>query len=610
MAQFIPQSVIDEILSRVDLTALVEQYLPLSKKSGTNYFGLCPFHHEDTPSFSVSPEKQIFYCFGCHKGGNAIRFIQDIEHLSFPEAVRFLAERVQVEIPEDENPEERQREQLKKRLRDLHQEAARFFYHALQTPEAAACRSYILKKRGFSEALVKKFGLGYAPQSWDGLYRHLASKGFKDREIEASGLCRKGKQGRYVDLFRDRLIFPIFDASGVLVAFGGRILGDGQPKYLNSPETPLYHKGSCLYALNFIRHGNLQRLIICEGYLDCMAMHEAGFTETVAGLGTALTERQARLLGRYCQDIIIAYDADAAGQQATLRGLELLEKQGLNVRVLQLHDAKDPDEFLHRFGPDAMAVLLESALSLQDFRFALARREAEEDGHFVARKYQDAVLAFTEKEPNAVLRELYAQRLADDLGISKKSVLEELERRSRGEAAERPEDKRRENRERQEAQQLKEQYNALALRLIVLLFLRPQLVGFLREKGFVEEDLANAYLQEIYRWFVEQNGAVGEAGVAPYLARIEAGVLQGRKDSEILHRTILQALATEQATVYRSLEIEAQQLFKQLHLARLEEAKQALQKMFDLAGTTAERQALLQSIHALSMEMKAFNANC
>ena len=419
---------IEEIKARSELVAVVEQYVRLDKRSGSNYFGLCPFHSEDTPSFSVSPAKQIYYCFGCHKGGDVVHFIMDIEKCSYPQAVRLLAERSGVSIPEPDDEEYRQRSELNKQLQAINLEAARYFYHTLNSEAGSICRQY-MQRRGLLVSTARKFGLGYAGDDWDGLYQHLLSKGFDEDLLSRCGLFRKGKNGQFHDLFRNRLMFPIMDVMGRVVAFGGRVLDDSLPKYINSPETPVYTKGRHLFALNLAKSSHEKHLVMVEGYMDAIALHQAGIDCTVASLGTSLTENQAQLLRKYTESVIIAYDADAAGQAAALRSLDILGAKGIKVTVLQVPDGKDPDEYIRKNGPERFHALLEKALPLIDFKLLAARRAHTTDNQLDLLGYQDAACHILAREDNAIVRELYAVKLAEELNATSDTVLREIERR-------------------------------------------------------------------------------------------------------------------------------------------------------------------------------------
>ncbi len=425
----IPDSVIEEIKARSELVSVVSQYVRLDKRSGKNLFGLCPFHAEDTPSFSVAPDKQIYYCFGCHKGGDVIHFIMDVEKCSYIQAIQLLAERAGIQIPEPDDEVYRQRSELNKSLMSISLEAARYYYLTLTGPAGEPGRQY-LQKRALTVQTARKFGLGYATADWDGLYRHLKAKlSFDDDLLAKSGLVKRGKTGQMIDLFRQRLMFPILDVMGRVVAFGGRVLDDSLPKYINSPENPIYIKGRHLYALNLAKTSKQTNLVMVEGYMDAIAMHQAGVDNAVASLGTALTENQAQLLRKYTESVIIAYDADAAGQAAALRSLDILQGRGIKVTVLQVPDGKDPDEYIRRNGPERFHALLEKALPLIDFKLLVARRGHTAAGGLDILGYQDEACQILAKEENAIVRELYANRLAEELTATSETVQKEIERR-------------------------------------------------------------------------------------------------------------------------------------------------------------------------------------
>ncbi|MBR5607972.1 MAG: DNA primase, partial [Bacteroidaceae bacterium] len=360
----IPESFLQEVSDRNDIADVVSGYVRLNKKSGSNLFGLCPFHSEKTPSFSVAPAKQIYHCFGCGKGGGVFNFIMEIENLTFPESVEFLAKRVGLQVPEEhrDDPESRRREQL---LR-LNKDAGKFFYKQFLAPAGEPAREYALR-RELTPATVKKFGLGYAPDTWDSLTNAMKALGYSEGLLLQAGLVRKGKKGGVYDTFRNRLMFPVFDVRGNVIGFSGRILGDGEPKYMNSPETPVFNKSKNLFGLNLAKKTKLGYIILCEGNVDVVALHQAGFDNAVASLGTSLTPEQARLISRYVNDVVIAYDGDAAGQKATARAISILEKLDVKVRVLSMSGAKDPDEYIKKFGADGFRNLLDKSEDHTDY---------------------------------------------------------------------------------------------------------------------------------------------------------------------------------------------------------------------------------------------------
>ena len=356
-----PREVVDEVRLQNDIVEVISQYVPLKQK-GSSYFGLCPFHNEKTASFSVNSEKQFYYCFGCGAAGNVFSFLMEMENCDFPEAMKRLAERAHITLPEPEkNAQAIAAEQLKKRLFEMHTLAGRFFYEALQEEEGAEARAY-LQKRQMDPRMARKFGIGYSPDSYDALFRHLQEKGFKVSEILKTGLVLENKDGKgYHDRFRGRLMFPIFDVQGRVVGFGGRILAKGEPKYLNSPETILFSKSRNLYGLNFAKQTRKRELILVEGYMDMLSIYQAGFHNVVASLGTAFNQEHARTLKRFADDVILLYDSDEAGVKAALRAIPMLKGVGLTTRVVNLRPYKDPDEFIQHEGCEAFEKRLEEA---------------------------------------------------------------------------------------------------------------------------------------------------------------------------------------------------------------------------------------------------------
>ncbi len=357
-----PDHLIEEIRVQNNIIDVISEYVHLTKK-GSSHFGLCPFHNEKTASFSASEEKQMYYCFGCGAGGNVFTFVMEYENYNFVEAVKHLADRVHIELPEADVSEEMKREMsVKQQMLDANKEAARYYYFQMKKDDKAKAKAY-LDSRGIDEEISKKFGLGYSRFFRDDLYKYLKGKGFKDQILLDAGLIMKDKNkaGEYYDRFFDRLMFPIFDVHNRVIAFGGRILGDGNPKYLNSPETKLFDKSRNLYGMNIARTARKKKVIIVEGYMDVIALHQAGFNNAVASLGTAFTTGQASLIRKYADEVIMSYDTDNAGVMATLRAIPILKKAGLGVRVLSVEDAKDPDEYIQKFGADAFLQLIESA---------------------------------------------------------------------------------------------------------------------------------------------------------------------------------------------------------------------------------------------------------
>ncbi|MCI9485749.1 MAG: DNA primase [Lachnospiraceae bacterium] len=348
---YYPDELVEEVRSRSDIVDVISSYVKLQKKGGT-YFGLCPFHNEKTPSFSVTPSKQMYYCFGCGAGGNVITFLMEYENYTFPEALEALAERAGVELPKgEESAEARRQADLRSRLLEANKEAGRYFYYQLTGPGGKRAHEY-LTGRGLTEETIRRFGLGYANMYSDDLYRYLKKKGFSDEVLNESGLVKIEERGAH-DRFWNRVMFPIMDANGKVIGFGGRVMGEGEPKYLNSPETKVFDKSRNLYGLNYARTARKPYLLLCEGYMDVISMHQAGFTNAVASLGTAFTPGHANLLRRYTEQAVLTYDSDGAGVKAALRAIPILKEAGISARVLNLKPYKDPDEFIKALGREA-----------------------------------------------------------------------------------------------------------------------------------------------------------------------------------------------------------------------------------------------------------------
>ena len=425
------QDFLQELSDRNPIEDVVGEYVQFTKRSGQNLFGLCPFHSEKTPSFSVSPSKQIYHCFGCGKGGSVINFIMEIENLSFPEAVEFLARRAGMKVPEQQSdPGKPKRD----RLYALNRDAARFFYEQLSTPAGAAAVDYMLR-RGITPGTARRFGLGCAPESWDALCSAMKEKGYTERELYDAGLVRRGKKGGVYDAFRGRLMFPVIDVRGNVIAFSGRALGDVEPKYLNSPETLVFSKSHNLFGLNLAKKSKSGYIILVEGNIDVVSLHQAGFDSAVASLGTSLTPEQARLISRFKQEVVIAYDADEAGKKAAQRAIGILEKLELKVRVLTVRGAKDPDEFIKAKGPEAFQNLLAESENHVEYRLDAVRAKhdlATDEGKVAYLKEAAGVIA---QLPDRAAREVYAMRAASQCGVSPEAVQDEVRQQRRRRAA-------------------------------------------------------------------------------------------------------------------------------------------------------------------------------
>ena len=421
-----PQAFLDELIARNPIEEVVGQYVQL-KRSGANYFGLCPFHGEKTPSFSVAPNKQMYYCFGCHKGGGVINFIMEIESLSYPDAVRFLAQRVNLEVPDDRAYQSQYREQ--ERLIALCKDAARFFHERLKGEEGARARAYLIG-RGLDWSTVQRFGIGYAPDDWRTLSDEMERRGYTRAELLAADLAvNREKNGKtnFYDKFRDRIMFPLIDVRGNVIAFSGRVLdGERKPKYMNSGETLIFQKRKFLYAMNLVKKSKQGRIILCEGPLDVIACHQFGFDCAVASQGTALTEEQVNIISKYTDQVIMTYDSDSAGQNATQRAINLFAKAGVRVKILRLNGAKDPDEYLRKYGADSFAVLLQESENQADYRLLTLQSQfdlsVDEQRVEFSQKAAELISTFQ----NSVDREIYADRAAQAAGISKEAMLLEV----------------------------------------------------------------------------------------------------------------------------------------------------------------------------------------
>jgi len=426
-----PEELIEEIRVNNDIVELAQEYVKLERK-GKNYFGLCPFHKEKTPSFSVDPSKQMFYCFGCGKGGNVIQLVMYIENLDFIEALKLLADRARIRLPESSGSQEVEKLKLKETVLRINKEAAKFYFNILKSEKGKPARAY-LQRRGINEKTVTRFGIGFSCGEWDSLFKYLAGKGYNEESIAASGLVTKKRTGGYCDRFRDRIMFPIFDLRGNVIGFGGRVLDGSQPKYLNSPETIVFNKRKNLYGLNYAKNSGSKKLVVVEGYMDVISLHQSGIINAVATLGTALTQTQGRLLNKYAEEIIISFDSDTAGQAAAMRGIDILGDIGANVKVLTIPDGKDPDEYVRSHGPKAFERLLDSARTLLEYKIARLKEQTDTDSMEGKIEFLNGAADILAKVENSVEREMYVKKIADDYGITQESLYSEIYRRIRPE---------------------------------------------------------------------------------------------------------------------------------------------------------------------------------
>ena len=434
------QRFLDELIARSDIVDVVSGYVALQRKGG-NLFGLCPFHNEKTPSFSVSPDKQIYHCFGCKKGGGVINFIMEIENLTFPEAVRFLAKRANLPVPEDDGPQDGA-DRLRRRVLELNRDAARWYYDLLCSPEGAAVQAY-LDRRQIRKSIAVRFGMGASPDRWDGLLTAMTRRGYTKEELLAAGLVVNGRNGRLYDKFRNRLMLPVIDTRGDVVGFGSRVIDNSEPKYMNTTETVTYSKRRILYGLNLAKKTKRPNIILCEGNLDVVTLHQAGFDNAVASMGTALTVEQTRLLSRFTKELVLCYDNDNAGQLATQRALELLNNSEFSVKVLKLPNRmvdgkptkQDADDFIKNYGPAAFENLLSGSENGVEFRMTqiAARYDLTSDEGRIG--YAGEMAEELCRLENAVERDVYTNRAAQTAGLSPEAMKLEVQRAFKRRAA-------------------------------------------------------------------------------------------------------------------------------------------------------------------------------
>ena len=416
------EEIIDEVRQNNDVVDVVGQYVHLTRK-GRNYFGLCPFHNEKSPSFSVSPDRQIFHCFGCGVGGNVYTFLMKIEGIGFKEAVEQLAERANIQLPTLENSADAAKEELKAKVYKINEFTAEFYHQNLYKPTAKSGQEYV-KKRKLTNETLETFRIGFSGR-FDELYKALKAQGFAEKEILESGLVIKNDRG-YIDMYRNRLIIPICDVRGRVIAFGGRVLDDSKPKYINSPENVVYSKGRHLFGLNVAKNDCKKKLIIVEGYMDVISLHQRGITNVVAALGTALTEQQGWLLRKSTEQVILGFDADGAGQTAIARSMEILQKMGCDMRVLQIEGAKDPDEFIVKYGEGRFKLAVDNAISLVEFKVKNLKKDINLENASDKIKFLNEIAKILAKVDNTIEREIYIEKIAKRYNISKEAIYAEV----------------------------------------------------------------------------------------------------------------------------------------------------------------------------------------
>ena len=520
----IPHEYIEELTRRTDIVELVGSYVQLKRK-GRLYGGLCPFHSEKTPSFYVYPDTQSFYCFGCGAGGDAITFTKKINSIDYPEAVKLLAARAGMPEPQEDDKTGR----MRSRILSMNKEAARFFHACLNSTveEARQARAY-WRRRGLDDKTIVRFGLGYAPNDGQALYQFLRDKGYNQQELDASGLFKRSASGRIYCLFWKRVMTPIFDLRGNIIAFGGRVLDDSKPKYVNSPETLVYHKSETVFALQIAKRSAVRRFVLCEGYMDVISMHQAGIDTAVCACGTALTPEQVRLISEYADEVILSYDSDEAGQKATLRSLELFRNSPVKVGVLQIPGAKDPDEYIKKYGAERFKALLDGVGNALDFRLGRLRSQYDLKQDAQRLEYVKEAVEMLAQRSNPTEQEVYAGRLAEETNISKTAIMAQLADAVKKAGSKRRREQNRARLQEGEMNQIKVPYSAGRGALGMASAEQRLLAAMLREPGYIDKVSAQLrpeqFLQPQQKELYEAMLRCREQGVEVSLATLRAFV--------------------------------------------------------------------------------------
>ena len=525
----IPHEYIEELTRRTDIVELVGSYVQLKRK-GRLYGGLCPFHSEKSPSFYVYPDTQSFYCFGCGAGGDAITFAKKINSIDYPEAVKMLAARAGMPEPQEDDKTGR----MRSRILSMNKEAARFFHACLNSTveEARQARAY-WRRRGLDDKTIVRFGLGYAPNDGQALYQFLRDKGYNQQELDASGLFKRSPSGRIYCLFWKRVMTPIFDLRGNIIAFGGRVLDDSKPKYVNSPETLVYHKSETVFALQIAKRSASRRFVLCEGYMDVISMQQAGIDTAVCACGTALTPDQVRLISEYADEVILSYDSDEAGQKATLRSLELFRNSPVKVGVLQIPGAKDPDEYIKKYGAERFKALLDGVGNALDFRLGRLRSQYDLSQDAQRLEYVKQAVDLLAERSSPTEQEVYAGRLAEETNISKTAIMTQL-----GTAVKKAGSKRRREHDRQvlrsgEMDQIKVSYTAGGSQALGIVSAQQRLLAaILREPRYLD---------------LVQGQLTAEQFIQPQQKELYEAMLRCREQGVEISLTALHAFAGEEA---------------------------------------------------------------
>ena len=521
----IPHEYIEELTRRTDIVELVGGYVQLKRK-GRLYGGLCPFHSEKTPSFYVYPDTQSFYCFGCGAGGDAVTFTKKINSIDYVEAVKLLAQRAGMPEPTEDDKTGR----LRSRILTMNKDAARFFHACLNSTveEARQARAY-WRRRGLDDKTINRFGLGYAPDDGQALYQYLRDKGYNQQELDASGLFKRSQSGRIYCLFWKRVMTPIFDLRGNIIAFGGRVLDDSKPKYVNSPETLVYHKSDTVFALQIAKKSASRRFVLCEGYMDVISMHQAGIDTAVCACGTALTPDQVKLISQYAEEVILSYDSDEAGQKATLRSLELFRNSPVKVGVLQIPGAKDPDEYIKKYGSERFKALLDGVGNALDFRLGRLKNKYDLKQDAQRLEYVKQAVDLLAERSSPTEQEVYAGRLAEETNISKTAIMTQLETAVKRVGSKRRYEKKKAVLQSGEMNQIKVSYTAGGSQALGIVSAQQRLLAaILREPQYLDlikdQRTAEQFIQPQQKELYEAMLRCKEQGVEVSLATLRAFV--------------------------------------------------------------------------------------
>ena len=506
----------DEILSEIkennDIVEVISQYIHL-KRSGRNYFGICPFHNEKSPSFSVSPDKQIFHCFGCGVGGNVITFISKIEGIGFKEAIENLAERANISLPVNTSQEDSKKEELKSKVYKVNAFTADYYHKRLYEPKSKIGQEYV-KKRKLTNETLEAYNLGFSG-NFDELYQVLKKEGFNDEEILESGLVNKNENGKYIDRYRNRFMIPILDVRNRVIAFGGRVLDDSKPKYINSPENIVYSKGKHLFGLNVAKKGDTKKLLIVEGYMDAISLHQRGITNVVASLGTALTTNQGWLLRKNAEEVILGFDSDGAGQTAIMRAMEVMQNMGCDMRVLQMSGAKDPDEYIIKYGSARFQKLMDEAISLIEFKVKVLKQSLNLEVAGDKIKFLNEIAKLISKIDNSIEREIYIEKISKSYNISKEAIFGQVNKiqysgKPKTKVLEKQKTVTNKNNE-NSTSQIKDEIIKRENIIISILINNPENYEYIKEKMKVEDfqyDINVKIIKELYQELEKENSNV------------------------------------------------------------------------------------------------------